>query len=88
MSYIIFGVGISLFTLSAISGLLTKQATDSAIFGALGVVSFIAFFILGPISHVPKALSNLLQAETIYMNFWVQQKRKGSEKLQALTEKN
>ena len=72
MAYVIFGVGIVLFSLSAVSGLVRNQSTDVATFGALGVVSFVLFFIFGPTGTMQNALSNLLQANAIYMNFWNQ----------------
>jgi hypothetical protein len=72
MAYIIFGVGIVLFCLSAVSGLIRNQSTDAATFGELGVVSFVLFFIFVPTGTMQNALSNLLQANAIYMNFWNQ----------------
>jgi hypothetical protein len=101
MFYIIFAVGITLFILSAISGLLGDRSYESAIFGTLGLINFVVFFIFGPSSNVQRALSNLLQAEIIFINFWDQlhfwvpyglskdkhEKEMGSAKLQELTEK-
>jgi uncharacterized membrane protein len=72
MSYIIFGVGISLFTLSALFGLYFREESFTTIFGVLGVANFVSLFIFGPSKNVQKALSNLLQAEVIFMNFWDQ----------------
>src|SRR5919106_815220 len=66
MSYVIFGVGISLFTLSALFGLVFREEFFSIIFGALGIANFISLFIFGPSKNVQKALSNLLQAEVIF----------------------
>lgn len=99
MAYIIFGVGIFLFTLSAITGLMQGKEAFSISFGALGVISFVSFFILSPAKNVQTALSNLLQAEIIFMNFWNQlhfwtsygtskdpnMKEKGSSRLEQLT---
>jgi len=72
MSYIIFGVGISLFVASAISGLVQNRTTETATFGALGITNFVVLFIFSPSARVQKALSNLLQAQIIYQDFWDQ----------------
>jgi hypothetical protein len=99
MSYIMFGVGIFLFALSAITGLLQRQEVFSIAFGLFGIASFVSFFIFSPAKNVQKALSNLLKAEIIFMNFWDQlhfwapygtsedpdKKQKGSTNLQEAT---
>jgi hypothetical protein len=99
MSYIIFGVGISLFTVSAITGLMQGKEAFSIAFGAFGVVSFVSFFIFSPSKNVQSALANLIQIEIIFMSFWNQihfwarpgassdpnEKAQASAKLQELT---
>lgn len=72
MSYIIFGVGIVLFTISSIAGLIQGKEAFSIAFGALGVSSFVTFFIFSPSKNAQAALSNLIQTEVIFMNFWNQ----------------
>jgi hypothetical protein len=44
----------------------------SGAFAGLGTVSFIGFFILGPIQKTQAALSNLIQAEIAFMTFFEQ----------------
>ncbi len=102
MSYIIFGVGIAFFTASAASGLVSGNPAFAATFGALGVINFVALFIFEPSKMMQIALSNLLQFEIIFMNFWNQMhfwtryglndeerlKQEGSKKLQELTYQN
>ena len=72
MSYIIFGVGISLFTVSAVTGLMQGKEAFSIAFGTFGVASFVSFFIFSPSKDVQSALSNLIQIEIIFMSFWNQ----------------
>lgn len=99
MSYAIFGVGIFLFTLSAITSIWQGKEYFSIGFGALGVISFVSLFIISPTKRIQTALSNLLQAEMLFMNFWnqlhfwttfgasenIMLKEKGSERLHTLT---
>ena len=100
MSYIIFGIGISLFIASFITGISNpKEPLVTGILGALGIANFVTYFIFRPIQNIQKALSNLLQAEIIYMNFWdqihfwapyggsnkIEITREGSERLNNLT---
>jgi hypothetical protein len=101
MSYIIFAVGISMFLFTSISSLVKGLELYSIAFGSLGIASFVSFFIFSPVSKVQSALSNLLQAEILYMNFWDQihfwaplamqpdiaVKKAGSEGLHKATEK-
>ena len=72
MSYIVFGTGIILFFLAVVFSLIEGKEMFSIAFGAFGAINFIAFFIFRPINQVQYALSNLLQAETIFINFWDQ----------------
>lgn len=102
MSYIIFGLGIVFFAASAASGLVSGNPAFAATFGALGVINFVAFFIFEPSKMMQIALSNLLQFEIIFMNFWNQMhfwtsyglnaeerlKQEGSKKLQELSYQN
>jgi ABC-type multidrug transport system fused ATPase/permease subunit len=72
MSYVIFGVGISLFVAAAVLGLVQGKEVFSIAFGTFGVATFVSFFIFSPMRNVQVALSNLLQAEIAFMNFWDQ----------------
>jgi len=67
-----FTIGLSLFVLSAVSGLVLQKETFSLVFGGLGTIAIVAIFITKPKDEIQAALSNLLQAETIFLNFYDQ----------------
>jgi hypothetical protein len=72
LSNLTFGVGLSLFVLAAISGLILQRETFSLVFGGLGTTMIIAVFVTKPKEEIQTALSNLLQAETIFLDFYDQ----------------
>lgn len=67
-----FTIGLSLFVLSAVSGLILQKETFSLVFGGLGTFTIVAIFVTKPKDEIQAALSNLLQAETIFLNFYDQ----------------
>jgi hypothetical protein len=73
MNWIMFATGIGLFIFSALYAVYAHEKAYSLLFGGLGVSSFVALFILGPIGKVQKALVNLVQAEIAFMNHFDQQ---------------
>lgn len=72
LSNITFAVGLSLFVLSAVSGLALQRETFSLIFGGLGIFMIVSVFIMKPKEEIQTALSNLLQAETVFLTFYDQ----------------
>ena len=72
MSTIMFVTGIGLFIFAAIYGAVSQEKIYSLVFGGLGVASFVALFILGPIERTQIALSNLVQVEVAFMNYFEQ----------------
>ena len=72
MSTIMFATGIGLFIFAAIYGAVSEEKIYSLVFGGLGALSFVAFFILSPIDKAQIALSNLVQVEVIFMNYFEQ----------------
>lgn len=72
MNNIMFFTGIGLFIFAAIYGAIVQDKTYTLIFGGLGGATFVALFILGPIDKTQNALSNLVQVEVAFMNYFEQ----------------
>ena len=72
MNAIMFSMGVGLFLFAAIYGALSHNLIFTAAFAGLGAASFITLFMLGPIDKTQDALSNLIQAEVTFMNFYDQ----------------
>ena len=72
MNAIMFSMGVGLFLFAAIYGALSRNLIFTAAFAGLGAASFITLFMLGPIDKTQDALSNLIQAEVAFMNFYDQ----------------
>jgi len=73
MNWLTFGTGIGLFAFSAIYALYAEQKKYSVLFAGLGVSSFIASFVSSPPEKTQTALSNLVQTEIAFMNYFDQQ---------------
>ena len=65
-------MGPVLIGLSALSGIALQNGTITLIFGLLGVSVLIATFLLKPAEEIRVALANLIQAETVSMDFYNQ----------------
>lgn len=72
MNWIMFGTGIGLFIFAALYAAYSREKIYSLLFGGLGAASFVAQFILGPIEKTQRALSNLVQTEVAFMNYFDQ----------------
>ena len=72
MNVAMFGVGIGLFVFAAFYGAFSDRKIYSLVFGGLGALSFAALFLLGPIEKSQNALSNLVQVEISFMNYFEQ----------------
>jgi hypothetical protein len=72
MNAIMFCMGVGLFLFAAVYGALSRNLTFTAAFAGLGAASFVALFMLGPIDKTQDALSNLIQAEVAFMNYFDQ----------------
>jgi hypothetical protein len=72
MNVVMFVVGIGLFLFAAFYAVFSKEKIYSLIFGGLGTVSFITLFLLGSIEKSQSALSNLVQVEISFMNYFEQ----------------
>jgi len=73
MNWLTFSTGIALFIFAAFYAVYSQQKVYSLLFGGLGVSSFVALFILGPIDKAQAALSHLVQTEIAFMNYFDQQ---------------
>ncbi len=72
MNIVMFGVGIGLFVVAAVYGVVAERKVYSLLFGGLGTLSFAVLFLLGPIERSQNALSNLVQVEISFMNYFAQ----------------
>jgi hypothetical protein len=72
MNVIMFAVGIGLFLFAAFYAVFSNEKIYSLVFGGLGTVTFISLFILTPMEKSQNALSNLVQVEISFMNYFEQ----------------
>jgi len=72
MNKVMFVVGIGLFLFAAFYAVFANEKVYSLLFGGMGVASFVAMFVLGPIDKTQKALSNLVQVEIAFMTYFDQ----------------
>jgi hypothetical protein len=72
MNQVMFWMGVVLFVIAVAEGLLLGNVTNTIAFAGLGTVSFIGFFLLGPIQKTQAALSKLIQAEIAFMTYFEQ----------------
>ncbi len=72
MNVVMFVTGIALYIFAALYAAFSDEKVYSLLFGGLGTASFIALFLLGPIEKSQNALSNLVQVEISFMNYFEQ----------------
>lgn len=72
MNSIMFFTGIALFIAAAIYGAVSKDTAYALVLASLGAANFVALFVLGPVEHTQNALSNLVQVEVAFMNYFEQ----------------
>lgn len=76
ISYGVFAIGIIMFTIAFLSGLglfgSNFAVSSTIIFGVLGVITLLMYFIYDPSLRVQLGISNILKIEMIFMNFWDQ----------------
>lgn len=72
MNAIMFFTGVGLFVTAAIYGAISKDTSYSLVLAGLGAANFVALFLLGPIERTQVALSNLVQVEVAFMNYFEQ----------------
>lgn len=70
MYRILFGVGLSAFVVAAIAGIWTGEARISAVFGGLGVVAFISYFLSHPLRALEENLNYITWLGVIYNSYW------------------
>lgn len=71
MNQVMFWMGVGLFVFAVIYAAF-HDVKESTLFAGLGTTSFVLFFFLGPIKKTQAALSNLIQAEIAFMNYFEQ----------------
>ena len=73
MCVAMFAVGLALFLTSSVYGaFIAKNKAYPLAFSGLGAATFVAIFITGSIGKTQNALSNLVQVEVAFMNFFEQ----------------
>jgi hypothetical protein len=72
MNQAMFVLGFGLFLFAAVYGVISKNLQLTAVFGGLGVASFVTIFLITPIDKTQNALSNLIQAEVVFTNYFEQ----------------
>lgn len=73
MSYLMFLIGLGLFVTAAVYGIVANDDKQyAALFAGMGAVTFVALFLTGPIEKTQTALSNLVQVEVSFMNYFSQ----------------
>jgi ABC-type multidrug transport system fused ATPase/permease subunit len=72
MNKVMFWVGAILFVASAIYGAITENVAITLFFGGLSATSVVAVFLRAPLERMQSALSNLIQAEVGFMNYFEQ----------------
>jgi len=72
MNQAMFWMGVSLFAFAVFYSAVFHDLQYGGAFAGLGTASFIGFFFLGPIQKTQVALSNLIQAEIAFMNYFEQ----------------
>lgn len=72
MCKVTFWLGVGLVIGSAIYGAITGKQLLAAAFGSIGAGTIFGLFLLGPIKRSQTALSNLVQSEIAFMNYFEQ----------------
>jgi hypothetical protein len=73
MCVAMFAVGLALFLSSSVYGaFFADEKVYPLVFSGLGAATFVAIFITGAIGKTQNALSNLVQVEVAFMNFFEQ----------------
>jgi hypothetical protein len=72
LSNVTFYSGLILIIFAAVTGVVLQKETYSLIFGGAGTAFVLAFFFMKPKEEIQTALSNLLQAEIIFLDFYDQ----------------
>jgi hypothetical protein len=67
MSQLMFAVGIGLVVFAALYGTLADEKALALALAGLGITTFVAIFIVGPVDKAQSALSNLVQVEVGFM---------------------
>jgi fatty acid desaturase len=73
MYWILFLVGIGLFVTAAVLGVVLEDFVPAAIFGGLGVVSFLSFFVGRSLQSVEENLEYITWLGIIYNTYWTRQ---------------
>jgi len=69
---IMFWVGIGLIVVAVIGGYVTDKSAYTVLFGGVGFLQIVASLFVGSMQRSQKAVSDLVQVEIVYMNYFEQ----------------
>lgn len=70
MYRILFGIGVGSFLFAAIMSAATKESSFGLIFGGLGVVAFLSYFISRPLQALEQNLQFITWLGVVYNTYW------------------
>jgi hypothetical protein len=85
MYRILFGVGIGSFLFAAIMSAATKESAFGLIFGGLGIIAFLSYFISRPLQALEQNLQFITWLGVVYNTYWT---RLASMRNQATVQKD
>jgi len=69
---IMFGFGIGLIVVAVVVGYVTDKSAYTVLFGGVGFLQIVASFFVGSMQRSQKAVSDLVQVEIAYLNYFEQ----------------
>ncbi len=72
MNVAMFVTGLALFIVAAVYGAVAREKIYSLVFAGMGAATFTTIFLVNPISQTQAALSNLVQVEIAFMDYFEQ----------------
>jgi hypothetical protein len=70
MYRILFGIGVGSFLFAAIMSAATKESSFGLIFGGLGVIAFLSYFISRPLQALEQNLQFITWLGVVYNTYW------------------
>ncbi len=67
-----FAIGLLLLLIAAISGLILQNEILAIIFGFFGIFAVVTIFVMKPNVEIQRALSNLMQAQAVFLDYYNQ----------------
>ncbi len=70
MYRVLFGIGVFSFLFAAVMSAWTKESTFALIFGGLGIVAFVSYFISRPLQALEENLQFITWLGVVYNTYW------------------